>query len=907
MTTAKPVLPSFAAGEVSPQLFGRVDLQKYQTGLETAENLIVLPSGGATSRPGTRFVATVRDSTKKVRLIPFRFSTTQAYILEFGDGYTRVYKDGAQITYATKTISAATQANPVLITSNGHGFTDGMRVTIAGVTTMRELNNREFTVAGADANTFQLKENGVNVNGTGYTAFGGSPTGTVARIVEVMEAPKPITAVTKANPAVVTSVDHGYYTGQRVFISGVAGMTQLNGLWFTVGGTAANTFELQGITSVGFSTYTSGGTVQREGTPYLQDNIAGLATAQSADVLYLAHTAHKPCKLIRTSHTDWTLNEIKFLGGPLQALNLDPNKPNVILSGNSGTGLTLTASAGGFFTAADVGTLFYLEIQDRSQIYPWEPGVLHFSVNDYCIYADRIYLCKSVGRPQSSQTGSVPPTHESGLAWDGVAHQRQWEYISRTYGVVRITAVTSGTTAIVDVLKNSQGEEIKAPPQVVSNATWRWARGEWSSTRGYPGALSFHEQRLIWAGSLSSPQTIWGSKTSDYENHTAGDKDDDALIYTVASNEMNFIKWLRSMKSLVFGSASGEFVAAGSESGAPLTPSSVRIVPGTSEGSGACQSARVGASVLFANAGQRRLHELVYSFEQDAFVAPDRMLFSDHLTSPTSRLKEIAWQQEPNRTLWACTTDGKLLSLTYRPDHEVFAWSRHPREGAVESLAVIPTQDGTSSELWMVVRYGPDDNTATRTIEVMTQPHEPADENDKAGCVLVDSSLELNIDEEDDPSAIVSGLWHLNDKSVTILADGAVHPNRTVENGRITLDHPVHRAQVGLGYTQKLKTLRLEIAALGTVQGRKRRIPEIKVRFRNTLGGKVGVAEDKLQTIPTLGSGVLGQSPPLFTGLKRIACDSTFEDDGGQVVVVQDQPLPMTLLSIIPTVSVTEG
>lgn len=904
MTTAKPVLPSFAAGEVSPQLFGRVDLQKYQTGLETAENLIILPSGGATSRPGTRFVATVRDPAKKARLIPFRFSTTQAYILEFGDGYTRVYKDGAQMTYATKTISGATTANPVVITSNAHGFTNGMCVTIAGVTTMKELNNREFTVAGADANTFQLKENGVNVNGTAYTAFGANPTGTVARIVEVMEIAKPITGVTKANPAVVTSVDHGYYTGQRVFISGVGGMTQLNGSWFTVGGTDTNTFELQGITSVGFSTYTSGGTVQREGTPFLQGHIADLSTAQSADVLYMAHTAHKQRKLTRSSHTDWLLSEVKFSGGPLQVMNLDENKGTVRLSGNSGSNLTLTASASNFFTSADVGTLFCLQIQDQSLILPWEPSQPHFNVGIYCIYAGRIYRCS---RSAESWTGTVPPTHESGFAWDGSVQRREWEFISFTYGVVRITAVTDDKHAKVEVLKNAQGEEMKPPQQVVDSATWRWARGEWSSTRGYPGALSFHEQRLLWAGSPSAPQTIWGSKTSDYENHTAGDKDDDALIYTVASNEMNFIKWLRSMKSLVFGSASGEFVAAGSESGAPLTPSSVRIMPGTSEGSGTCQSARVGSSVLFANAGQRRLHELVYSFEQDAFVAPDRMLFSDHLTSPTSRLKEIAWQQEPNRTLWACTTDGILLSLTYRPDHEVFAWSCHPRAGAVESLAVIPTQDGTSSEVWMVVRYGPDDNTAKRTIEVMTQPHEPVDESDKAACVLVDSSLELNIAEEEDPRSVVTGLWHLNGKEVAILAEGAVHPSRTVANGAITLEYPVRRAQVGLGYTQKLKTLRLEIAALGTVQGRKRRIPEIKVRFRNTLGGKVGVAEDKLQTIPTLGTGMLGQSPPLFTGLKRIACDSTFEDDGGQIVIVQDQPLPMTILSIIPTVSVTEG
>ena len=115
MVQASPGFFSFSAGEFSPRLHGRTDLQKYSTAAEEIENFIIHPHGGLTRRPGTEYIGEVKDSAAQVRLIPFEFSTTQAYVLEFGNTYMRVYKDGGRVVEDDKSISAITKANPAVV------------------------------------------------------------------------------------------------------------------------------------------------------------------------------------------------------------------------------------------------------------------------------------------------------------------------------------------------------------------------------------------------------------------------------------------------------------------------------------------------------------------------------------------------------------------------------------------------------------------------------------------------------------------------------------------------------------------------------------------------------------------------------------------------------------------------
>jgi hypothetical protein len=165
-------LTNFTGGELSPRLDGRNDLAKYASGCKTLQNMIVYPHGSAARRSGTSFVAEVENSAEKTRLIPFEFSTTQTYILEFGNEYIRFYKDGGAILEANKTITGITQADPGVVSITSHGFSNGDTIVISGVVGMTEVNGKRFKVANVNTNDFELQDiDGVDVDTTSFTAY----------------------------------------------------------------------------------------------------------------------------------------------------------------------------------------------------------------------------------------------------------------------------------------------------------------------------------------------------------------------------------------------------------------------------------------------------------------------------------------------------------------------------------------------------------------------------------------------------------------------------------------------------------------------------------------------------------------------------------------------------------------
>ena len=177
---------SFTAGEVSPRIYSRSETDEYKRGVETATNCLITPHGTIKRRNGSQFIAQVKDNSKAVRLIPFQISSTVGYILEFGETYIRVYRDNAQITESTVTITGITQANPGVVTATAHGYSNGDQVYITSVAGMTEVNNTAipYQVANKTTNTFELNDTeGNNVNTTSFTAY--SSGGTAARIYTI--------------------------------------------------------------------------------------------------------------------------------------------------------------------------------------------------------------------------------------------------------------------------------------------------------------------------------------------------------------------------------------------------------------------------------------------------------------------------------------------------------------------------------------------------------------------------------------------------------------------------------------------------------------------------------------------------------------------------------------------------
>src|SRR5712671_250639 len=174
---------SFNSGEWSPSLYAQVNLKQYHSGAALLRNVFVDTRGGATTRPGTKYIATCR-SNDVVRPIPFQASFTVSYLLEFGNGYARFFNNSAPVLEAGKTITAITQANPGVITSNTHGYANGDWIVISDVVGMVLLNGNTFIVAGVTANTYTLTDLFGNViNTTSYGTYISG--GTTARIYTI--------------------------------------------------------------------------------------------------------------------------------------------------------------------------------------------------------------------------------------------------------------------------------------------------------------------------------------------------------------------------------------------------------------------------------------------------------------------------------------------------------------------------------------------------------------------------------------------------------------------------------------------------------------------------------------------------------------------------------------------------
>jgi hypothetical protein len=475
MARVSTIVTNFQAGELSPRLEGRIDLQKYSSGAQKLENMLVFPQGGITRRPGTKYAGTSKDGGK-VRLIPFEFSDEQAYVLEFGANYIRYFKDGGILTEATETISGATQANPVVLTITGTSLANGDRIFVKDVAGMVELNNREFTVANKTTNTIELS----GVDGTGFTAY-------------------------------------------------------------TSGGTA--------------------GKIVEDTTTYTEAQVFELNFVQSADVLYLVHKDHEPAKLTRTTATSFTLTDIDFIDGPW----LDENTTSTTMyaSAATGTGLTITASAD-VFSSDDVGR--YIRFREILEIEHDEWAASTSYVNNATVRYDGHVYKNVTGSTQTS--GNTPPVHLSGTETYGTI---SWEYLHDEHGHVRITGFTSATVVTADVHEDQYGNSRLPDSSVGSgNANTRWSLGAYGGDQGYPRAVAFYEERLYFAGTTGQPQTIFGSKTADFENMTPGTNDDDAINITIASGQVNVIRHMIPGRFLQIMTTSSEFTLSGGTGTQPL-------------------------------------------------------------------------------------------------------------------------------------------------------------------------------------------------------------------------------------------------------------------------------------------------------------------------------------------------
>ncbi|PZP15023.1 MAG: hypothetical protein DI607_07820, partial [Sphingomonas hengshuiensis] len=180
MASTKELFRSFAGGEITPELAGRIDLTKFQTGLGLSRNFITLPHGPAVRRPGFRYILEVRDPAHAVRLLPFAFSATQTIVIEMGHEYFRFHSDGGTVVELALPIAAISQSNPGVVTYTGSDPANGDWMYLSGVGGMTRLNGRWIKVADVDAvaHTFAIADlagDAIDTSGEdAYTSGGGA-------------------------------------------------------------------------------------------------------------------------------------------------------------------------------------------------------------------------------------------------------------------------------------------------------------------------------------------------------------------------------------------------------------------------------------------------------------------------------------------------------------------------------------------------------------------------------------------------------------------------------------------------------------------------------------------------------------------------------------------------------------
>lgn len=661
-----------------------------------------------------------------------------------------------------------------------------------------------------------------------------------------------------------------------------------------------------------FRVHKDGGTVVSSGspveftTPYLHTELSDLRFTQSNDVLFVVHKNHAPREITRTSHTAWTVTEATFVRGPM----LDANTTTTTLTASARTGsVTITASSN-TFASTDVGrlvklhhgfakiTAFSSATSVTATVQENEAGVAELSPT---LTAATISFHEGDPSATGNEHNDRLEDTAGGFVKAGFEAGMQISITGSTsnnISNVLIAQVTS-TTMLLEPGADLADEAAASGHTVTGDlvADDNFNLGAFSNTTGFPGHVALHEQRLIFSNTSAQPRTLFFSKSGDFLNFTPGTADADPLTFTLGSDQANEVRYLQPGRFLQVGTSGGEFTVTSSTEG-PLTPTTTQILKQGTYGSAKIQPITIGNATLFAQRAKRKIREFVFDLQSDSYQAPEMTLLAEHITS--GGLKELAYQQEPDSILWACLDNGKLIGLTYRRQENVVAWHNHVlggtssngSYGSVESIACIPG-DQDEDDLYMVVE---------RTINSGTKRYVEYLSNYDFGTSVADAFfVDSGLTYSGSSANQITGLDHLEGESVSILANGAAHANKTVSSGAIDLDVSVTKAQIGLGYNSTLQTMRLDAGgAQGTSQGKIKRIHDMTLRFFRTVGAKVGTSESELDRIFfRSASDEMGQALDMFDGDKDIEFRSGYEQEA-HIVVQQDQPLPMTIIGLFP-------
>ncbi len=933
MSTVDFIQHAFVAGELSPTLFGRSDIEKFDLGLSLAYNAFIDYRGGVSSRPGTEFGDYIKEDDKNVRLFKFVFAPNDddVFVLMFGHNYIRFIQNNAYVLEAAQAITALSKNDPSVVTVIGHGYVTGDWIIIQDVVGMVEVNTRTFEITRLNDNTFSLQDPfGVDFDTTGFTTYVSG--GTTSRIH---------TVTTTIAAVELDGLQLHQNKNLIRIVSQTAGIFDLirnsDADWvISVTTSGAALAAPTGLTLTPSSAGTAGMIVVV--TAINADGEESIGTVPEVEVLAFDYS-------VAAGHLVIGWNAVSG------AIAYNIYRSNILATGANVTkGMTVGIIGKTFstnFVDDNVTPDFTKTPPDNNN--PFSDGAIEFiemtAGGSSYAYADTVTISGGDG------TGFLGYPIVTGA---GVIQAVGILNPGRNY--------TTGTVSF----NTSTGSGATATP------TFGLPSGN------SPGAVSVFQQRQIYAGTINQPLTIFGSRTRQFNNFDATRVlvDNDSYEYDLDEAEASPIEHLiPTRQGLLAMSRAGIFRVSGGSEIAVTPLNAIADVQSVTGVSSTIPPIFIDIDLLYVESKGSTVRMLKYSELTKAFAGVDVSLLSNHFFSQTKQPVSWDYAKEPFKLVWMVRSDGAILAFTTVQEQQVFAWTQNFTKGQFKD--VISIEEDNIDRVYLIVRrringrwtrffermdtrnfiYAEDawcvdaglalsmvHPVATLTVSQHTGASVFATASaavfvsgdvgkmirsggGKMEVITFNSTTQVLVkiirditevtpeDPDDRPIEIVSGdwtmdaqvtsaggLWHLENETVQILADGNVKVPAVVTNGAITWVGKASRVIIGLSFQMRVTTLPLT-SPEDTIEGKRQRAVGVVVRLNESRGLKVGASPTKLYELKERSTEPYGEPIILINKLKHIAIASSFTREAF-TYYVQDYPLPATILGVIADVEI---
>jgi hypothetical protein len=919
--------PAFTGGEISAEVANRVDLDKYQLAVLQAYNCLIKPHGPIYRRPGMKYMARTKYSDKACILVPFNGADSTDYLLEIGEKYIRVHKNGLYINIEVMTPYTADMlqdlrfvqsADTMFIASGKYPVKQLARYSDTDwrfadfeitdmyfdeSTSLENYSGISYTVPG----TYQFQptvtgEYQIDIAGAGgggggavtwkrhgehqvynYAAKGGDG-GSGERIIKTL-------TLTKGTSYTITVGGGGsggayaYSAGNyedTTATSGTKGADStacgLTGRGGGAGGAASRRYGKDGYYSNAGTqgiTYGEGGGAAGGAGGTRKGGVSGKAGANGwVKILYTGNKELTPSGT--TGDITLTSNKNIFTSSkPGAYIKLKQEIASKTVSTSNGT--TERVRVGENWKVISHGTWsgsFAIEKSDDGE--SWREYRKYTSKDDY----------------NPSESGSVTePVFLRAVCTisSGTCTVDLTAMAYNAEGVVKLTEITSDSTAKAHVEKELGSTDM------TTNFLW----GAWSEEFGYPQTLCFFQDRLCFGGTKKQPYMVWMSRTGDYGNFSVEKAsgtvtDDSAVALAFVSRKQFKILHLIASTDLIVLTAGNEWTVSGSDT---VTPSKAVPKMQTTRGCSTVEPLMIGGRIVFVQGRGSTVRDMAYSYETDSYGGNDLTLLAKHIIENV-QIVDSAYKQEPDSTIYFVRSDGTMACLSYIMEQKVYAWSTIETQGKIEAVAAV--QEGDEDIIYLVVKREINGVTV-RNIEYLAK--NPAKSNNPDDYIMLDNAIEYSAAEKSSGETEIDAA-ELAGEKVTVIGDGRMYSGLTViQDGTVTLPAAVQHAFIGLPYRSIVELPNVEIkTGDGTMQGRKKQISNCILRLSNSLGGMVGPDINTMDLMNFDEQNAVSDIK-LFTGDKHMTLPIGGFNNEGRVIIVTDEPYPFNLLAVVREVS----